>query len=203
MPSKDPRIDAYIAKAQPFAKPILRHLRAIVHEACPEVEETIKWGFPHFDHRGAMMCSMAAFKAHAVFGFWRGPQLVGPKSRNGEAMGDFGRLTSVDELPSKAKLKALVKAAMKLNESGVKRVARKKSAPKKPVVVPRDLAAALGNDPAARATFDGFPPSQRREYVEWITEAKTATTRERRLATAIEWLAEGKPRNWKYMKKPS
>jgi hypothetical protein len=200
MSSKDPRIDAYIAKSQPFAKPILRHLRAIVHEACPDVEETIKWGFPHFDHRGAILCSMASFKAHAVFGFWRGPQLVGAASRNGEAMGDFGRITSVEELPSRTKLKALVKRAMKLNESGVKRVVRKKAAPKKPVVVPRDLAAALDADAKARATFDAFPPSQRREYVEWITGAKAAATRERRLATAVEWMAEGKVRNWKYVK---
>jgi hypothetical protein len=191
MSSKDPRIDAYIAKSQPFAKPILRHLRAIVHEACPDVEETIKWGFPHFDHRGAILCSMASFKAHAVFGFWRGPQLVGAASRNGEAMGDFGRITSVEELPSRT---------MKLNESGVKRVVRKKAAPKKPVVVPRDLAAALDADAKARATFDAFPPSQRREYVEWITGAKAAATRERRLATAVEWMAEGKVRNWKYVK---
>jgi hypothetical protein len=196
---KDPRIDAYIAKAQPFAKPILKHLRAIVHEACPEVEETIKWSFPHFDYRGEMMCSMAAFKAHCAFGFWRGPQLVGPASRNGEAMGDFGRIASLDELPSKTRLKALVKAAMKLNEAGVKRVARKRGAPKPPAVVPKDLAAALANDAKARATFDAFPPSQRREYIDWITEAKTAATRERRLATTLEWLAEGKPRNWKYM----
>jgi hypothetical protein len=200
MPSKDRRIDAYIAKAQPFAQPILRHLRAIVHEACPEVEETIKWGFPHFDHRGAMMCSMAAFKQHAVFGFWRGPQLVGAASRNGEAMGDFGRITSMDDLPSRTRLKALVKQAMKLNEAGVKRVARKQAAPKKPVVPPPDLVAALDVDRRARATFAAFPPSQRREYVEWITEAKTAATRERRLATAVEWMSEGKPRNWKYMR---
>jgi len=200
MPSKDQRIDLYIGKAQPFAQPILRHLRALVHEACPEVEETIKWGFPHFDHRGAMLCSMAAFKAHAVFGFWRGPQLVGAASRNGEAMGDFGRLTSIAELPSRARLKALVKRAMKLNEAGVKRVARKKSAPKKPVVPPRDLVAALDADARARAVFAAFPPSQRREYVEWIREAKTAATRERRIATAVDWMSEGKPRNWKYIR---
>jgi uncharacterized protein YdeI (YjbR/CyaY-like superfamily) len=114
-------------------------------------------------------------------------------------MGDFGRIASLDELPSKTRLKALVKAAMKLNEAGVKRVARKRSAPKPPAVVPKDLAAALANEPKARATFDAFPPSHRREYIEWITDAKTAATRERRLATTLEWLAEGKPRNWKYM----
>lgn len=198
MPKKDPRIDAYIAKAQPFAKPILKHLRAVVHAACPEVQETVKWGFPHFDYRGAMLCSMASFKAHAVFGFWRGPELMGASSRDGRAMGDFGRLTSFDDLPSKAQLTALVKKAMKLTDSGVK-PARRTATKRPPLRVPKDLADALARDAKAKATFEGFPPSARREYVEWITEAKTAATREKRLATAIEWLAEGKHRNWKYM----
>jgi uncharacterized protein YdeI (YjbR/CyaY-like superfamily) len=198
MATKDPRIDAYIAKAQPFAKPILRHLRAVVHEACPDVEETIKWGVPHFQYRDGMMCGMAAFKAHCAFGFWRSKQVVGDSTRNAEAMGDFGRITAVEGLPARSRIKALVKAAMRLNESGVRRVPRKKTAPRKPAAVPRDLASALDGDAKAKATFDAFPPSQRREYIEWITEAKAAATRERRLATAIEWLAEGKRRHWKY-----
>jgi len=198
---KDPRIDAYIRNAQPFAKPILKHLRRLVHEACPETEETIKWGFPHFDHRGQMLCGMAAFKAHMSFGFWKGSQLLGASSKNAEAMGDFGRIASLDMLPSDARIKSLVKAAMKLNDDGVKRVVRKKAAPRKSAVVPRDLAAALATDAKAAATFEGFSPSHRREYIEWITEAKTEETRERRLATTLEWLAEGKPRNWKYMRR--
>lgn len=198
MAKKDPRIDAYIAKAQPFAQPILKHLRAVVHAACPAAEERIKWSHPHFDYHGAMMCSMASFKAHAVFGFWKGPQLLGAASQDSGAMGDFGRIESMADLPSKARLTQLIKAAMKLNEAGVKRVVRKKSAPKKPLPVPKDLADALSRDAKAKATFDGFSPSNRREYIEWITEAKAVATRERRLATTLEWLAEGKSRNWKY-----
>ncbi len=200
MPKKDPRVDAYIAKAQPFAKPILRHLRAVVHAACPEAEETIKWSHPHFDYRGSMMCSMASFKAHAVFGFWRGPQLLGAASRDSGAMGDFGRIESLDDLPSKAQLTKLIKAAMKLNAEGVKRTVTKRPTPRAALPMPRDLADALARDAKAKGTFDAFSPSHRREYIEWITEAKTAATRERRLATTLEWLAEGKARNWKYQR---
>lgn len=198
MASRDERIDAYIAKAQPFAVPILGHLRAIVHAACPEVEETIKWSFPNFMYRGSILCSMAAFKAHCAFGFWRGRQLAGVTDQHGAVMGDFGRIESMKDLPSKARLMALVKAAMRLNEAGVKRVPKKKAAARKPLPVPKDLAAALGRDAKAKRTFDAFAPSHRREYIEWITEAKTDATRERRLATTLEWLAEGKSRNWKY-----
>ena len=201
MATNDPRVDAYIAKSQAFAQPILRHLRAVVHEACPDVEEAMKWSFPHFDYRGAMMCSMAAFKQHCAFGFWRGAQLLGADSRNAEAMGDFGRITSLSELPSNARIRSLVKQAMELTDSGTANTARKKSpVAKKPVRVPNDLAAALAKHKTAAAAFAAFPPSQRREYVEWITEAKTAATRERRLLTAIEWLTDGKTRNWKYQK---
>ena len=201
MATNDPRVDAYIAKSQAFAQPILRHLRAVVHEACPDVEEAMKWSFPHFDYRGAMMCSMAAFKQHCAFGFWRGAQLLGADSRNAEAMGDFGRITSLSELPSNARIRSLVKQAMELTDSGTANTARKKSpVAKKPVRVPNDLAAALAKHKTAAAAFAAFPPSQRREYIEWITEAKTAATRERRLLTAIEWLTDGKTRNWKYQK---
>lgn len=202
MARTDARIDAYIEKAQPFAQPILRQLRAIVHEACPDVEETIKWGFPHFDYLGEMMCSMAAFKAHCAFGFWKGPQLVGAKSRNGEAMGDFGRVITMKDLPAKPALKALIKQAMRLNERGVKRVARKTPVPTKPLRIPRDFAAALEASKRASIHWDEFSPSARREYIEWITEAKAEATRERRLEQALEWIAQGKHRNWKYMSKP-
>ncbi len=198
MAARDPRIDAYIAKAQPFAQPILRHLRELVHTACPDAEETMKWSFPHFDYRGEMMCSMASFKAHCSFGFWKGPQLLGANSLNAGAMGDFGRITALGDLPSKARITALIKQAMKLNDSGVKRVVRKKSSPKPPLRVPADFTAALRGNAAAAAAFKDFSPSARREYVEWVTEAKAAATRERRLATAIGWIAEGKRRNWQY-----
>ncbi len=195
----DPRIDTYIAKSAPFARPILERLRTTVHAACPKVEETIKWGVPHFDYHGGMMAAMAAFKAHAVFGFWHGSVLLGASSKNAEAMGDFGRITDVKDLPSKAATIALIKQAMKLNETGYKRVPRK-PVKRTPLRVPKDLAAALASNKKAAATFEGFSPSNKREYLEWITEAKTDATRERRLEQAIVWMAEGKSRNWKYQK---
>ena len=199
MAKKDPRIDAYIARAQPFAQPILKHLRKVVHAACPEVEETMKWSFPHFDYRGEMMASMAAFKAHSAFGFWKGVLVVGSASKADEAMGHLGRITSLKDLPSDATLTRYIKKAMKLNEEGVKTPARERR-PAKPVAVPKDLTAALKKNKKAEAAFAAFSPSHQREYVEWITEARADETRRRRLTTAVEWIAEGKPRNWKYMK---
>lgn len=200
MATKDPRIDAYIAKAQPFARPVLRQLRAVVHAACPDVEEGMKWSFPHFLYGGGILCSMASFKAHCSFGFWQGAQVMGAASRNAEGMGDLGRLASVDDLPSKAQLTVLIKAAMRLRDQGVKRVVRKKAAPAKAIPVPPALTKALAANAAARATFDGFPPSHRKEYVMWIAVAKTDATRDRRIAQAVEWMAAGKHRNWRYAK---
>lgn len=199
--TRDPRIDAYIAKSADFAKPILKHLRAIVHTACQQVEETVKWGMPHFDHKG-MMCSMAAFKRHCSFGFWRGALIVKDRdNKDREAMGQFGRITSITDLPPKKVIATYVKAAMKLNDSGVKSTERATRKTRTSLPVPADLAAALKRNTKARKTFDTFSPSQRREYIEWLADAKAEDTRKRRLATTIEWLAEGKPRNWKYMKK--
>ena len=195
---KDPRIDAYIAKAAPYARPILERLRMLVHRGCPEVVETIKWGMPAFEYEGSL-CSMAAFKAHAVFGFWKG-KLVFVSALEKEAMGQFGRLKRLSDLPPDAKILAWVAKAAALNASGVK-LPRPLKHPKRPIPVPSDLKAGLAKNAKARKTFAGFPPSQQREYLEWITEAKGDATRARRLATAIEWLAEGKPRNWKYMAK--
>jgi uncharacterized protein YdeI (YjbR/CyaY-like superfamily) len=198
MAARDPRIDAYIAKSAEFARPILTHLREVVHAACPDVEETMKWSFPHFQYRG-MLCSMAAFKEHCAFGFWKSSLVLGEGAEADGAMGQFGRITTLKDLPSKKVLAGYIKKAMELNEAGVKSPTRSKpKAPRPEAVVPDDLAAALAASPAARATFDGFPPSHRREYVEWITEAKTSATRTRRLETAIQWMAEGKSRNWKY-----
>lgn len=198
MATRDPRIDAYIARSADFARPVLAHLRDVVHAACPGVEETMKWGAPHFMYRG-MLCGMSAFKAHCTFGFWRGRLIVEGNGRNAEAMGQFGRITALADLPSRTVLAGYVRAAMALNEQGVKSPTRSKRTPKPEAKVPRDLAAALGKNRKARATFEGFSPSRRREYIEWITEAKADATRERRLATTIEWLAEGKSRNWKYL----
>jgi uncharacterized protein YdeI (YjbR/CyaY-like superfamily) len=198
MPSHDPRIDAYIARAAPFAQPILEKLRAIVHEACPGVEETMKWSMPCFMHAGGILCSMAAFKQHVSFGFWKHALVMGEHVER-DGMGSFGKMASTRDLPPKKELLALVRKAARLNEQGVKVPVARKAAPKPPPVAPDDLAAALKKNKAAAATFKAFPPSQQREYIEWLSEAKRVETRSKRLAQAVEWLAEGKPRNWKYM----
>jgi uncharacterized protein YdeI (YjbR/CyaY-like superfamily) len=196
MGRKDPRVDAYIARSAGFAKPILKHLRAVVHQACPEVEETLKWSAPHFLYEG-MLCGMSAFKEHAAFGFWKGALILDGNGRNAEAMGQFGRITELSDLPSKKVMTRYIRKAMALNEAGVKSPTRP-GKPKKPLAVPADFQAALRKNRKAMAAYDGFSPSQRREYLEWITEAKRDETRQRRIGTAVEWLAEGKTRNWKY-----
>lgn len=200
MGTRDPRVDAYIARSADFARPILTRLRETVHEACPDVEETIKWGAPHFMYHG-MLGGMSAFKQHCAFGFWKGKLIVGDNDGNAaKAMGQFGRLRSVADLPPKRMMHRYIRQAMKLNEEGVKVPVQRKAAAPAPLVVPADLAAALRRNRRAKATFESFSPSHRREYVMWITEAKTDETRQRRLAQAVEWMAEGKPRNWKYIK---
>lgn len=198
MGTRDDRVDAYIAKSADFARPILTHLREVVHATCPEVEETMKWSFPHFMYKG-MLCSMAAFKEHCSFGFWKSSLIV-EKGRDDEnGMGQFGRITGQSDLPSKKVLSGYIKQAMKLNDAGVKSPTRSKPKTPKDVVVPDDLRIAIQKNTKALATFEKLSPSHKREYIEWITEAKTEATRNRRLGTAIEWMAEGKPRNWKYM----
>lgn len=197
MPTHNPAVDAYIAKSAKFAKPILTNLRDIVHAACPEVEETLKWSAPSFVYKG-ILCGMMAFKAHCVFGFWKSELVEKAAGKEGAAaIAACGRLTKVADLPSKKILAACIKAAMRFNEEGAK-VERPKK-PKKELVMPDYLTAALKKNKKAQATFEKFSPSNKREYVEWITDAKTEDTRLRRLQTAIEWMAEGKPRNWKYM----
>jgi len=194
--ARDPRIDAYIERAAPFARPILARVRELVHEACPDVEETMKWSMPTFMHAGGILCGMAAFKQHASFGYWKHALVVG-EGEPRDGMGSYGKMTSVDELPPKKTLLAHLRKAMKLNEDGVKSPVRK-AAPKPPPETPADLAAALGQNAAAQATFEAFPPSCRREYIDWIVEAKREETRAKRLAQAVEWMAGGKRRNWKY-----
>jgi uncharacterized protein YdeI (YjbR/CyaY-like superfamily) len=197
MGKKTDAVDAYIAKSGDFAKPIMNRLREVVHAACPDTEEEMKWSFPHFGYKG-MLCGMAAFKAHCTFGFWLSDKVAAAVGKDGAAaIEKCNRLTSVDDLPSKKTLSACIKAAMKLNDDGVKLSRPKK--PKTELVVPDDLKKALKASTKAQATFEGFSPSAKREYVDWITDAKTEETRQRRLATAIEWMSEGKPRNWKYM----
>lgn len=195
MGKKDPRVDAYIEKAADFAKPILRHLRKAVHAGCPDVQETVKWSMPHFDYKGPL-AGMAAFKAHCAFGFWKGSLIV-PGSK--EAMGQFGCITKIADLPKPEVLAGYVRKAVKLNDQKVK-VPRPLKHEKKDIPMPTDLAAALKKNAKARATYAGFRPSHQREYLEWITEAKTEETRRKRLDTAVEWMAEGKPRHWKYQK---
>jgi uncharacterized protein YdeI (YjbR/CyaY-like superfamily) len=194
----DPRIDSYIARQADFARPILERLRAAVHAACPAAEETIKWGMPHFTLGSQILAGMAAFKAHATFGFWRGKDVVGETGAERKAMGQFGRLTSLDDLPPRDVLEALIRKAAALAAAGPK--PRPKREPKPEAAVPPELQAALDANPAAKAQFDSFAPSCRREYVEWVAEAKRAETREKRAAQSAEWLAEGKRRNWKYEK---
>ena len=198
MGKRDPRVDAYIAKAASFAQPILVHLREVIHSASSDIDEDMKWSFPHFMHKG-MIAGMASFKGHCAFGFWKGSLIVDKAGQSTEAMGQFGRITSVKDLPSKKTLAGYVKQAIKLNAEGIPSPTRSKPKPKKtPLTVPKDLAAALKANKKALATFDGFPPSAQREYVDWITEAKTDATRARRLATAVDWMSEGKRRMWKY-----
>jgi len=201
MAARDPRIDAYISKAPEFAGPILTHLREVVHAACPDVEETLKWSMPSFVYAGSILCNMAAFKQHAAFGFWKGRLIVpGDGASNESAMGQFGRITKLSDLPSKKVLAGYIKQAMKLNEDGVKDPARIKPAKPRPAPpAPDDLLAALKKNKAAKATFDAFSPSCKREYVDWVVEAKRDETRQKRIAQAVEWMAEGKQRNWKYM----
>jgi len=195
--STDPRVDAYIARQADFARPILEHLRAAVHAACPDCAETLKWSSPTFMYKGEMLASMAAFKAHATFGFWKGSLVVGDTGEQRSAMGQFGRLASVGDLPAPQVLRDLIEKAMALTDAGTK-VRRPIKHPKPPAETPPDLAAALAANPAAGAAFEGFPPGCKRDYVEWLTEAKREETRAKRLAQAVEWMAEGKRRNWKY-----
>jgi len=194
--SRDPRIDSYIAKAQPFARPILDHVRTRVHTVLPEVEEAIKWSMPAYTVGGKIVLITAAFKAHLALNFWRGQELETSHSSVG-AMGQFGKIKSMAELPADAELDRLIREAADLATSAP--APRKaKHAPKPAPELHPDFAAALAKAPAAKATLDGFPPSAQRDYFEWIAEAKQDATRQKRIATAIEWLGEGKRRHWKY-----
>jgi uncharacterized protein YdeI (YjbR/CyaY-like superfamily) len=200
MPQRDPRIDKQIQSSAPYARPILTKLRQAVHAGCPDVVETLKWSRPSFEHQG-LLCGMAAFKAHCSFGFWKHALLVERAGAKAAAeLEALGRITDVSELPSQASLVRWVRLAAKLNEDGV-RAPQRKTKPKPPVAVPADLERAMGRNARARAFFATLSPSARREYVEWLTGAKQAETRERRLQTAVEWMAEGKERHWKYQRR--
>jgi uncharacterized protein YdeI (YjbR/CyaY-like superfamily) len=202
-PNYDPRVDGYIAKSAPFAQPILEHLRRLVHKAAPMVTETIKWGFPFFDYNGSV-CQMAAFKEHIGFGFWKQRQLIDPgkliKEEDGTA-GSFGKITSLSDLPSDEILIDFILQAIKLNEPGNKKpVVKKEIAPKAPIEMPVDFADLLAANPKALERYNKFSPSHKREYLEWIVDAKSDATRQKRLETAMGQIEEGKSKNWKYQR---
>ncbi len=204
MGSKDKRVDAYIAKSAEFAKPILKHLRSLVHEACPEVTETIKWGFPNFDYKG-VFCSMAAFKQHCSFGFWKASLMDDPKKilqpEDKGSMGNFDRITSLKDLPSDRVLIGFIKQAVKLNDEGVKRKVKVTPKGSKTISTPAYFQKELNKDKLANEVFKNFSYTNRKDYIDWFEEAKTDETRAKRIAQALEWIAEGKGRNWKYQKK--
>lgn len=208
MGTKDPRVDAYIARSAVFAKPILTHLREMIHTTCPAVEETMKWSFPHFMYKGTadrsarVLCSMASFKQHFAFGFWYAA--TGDSSRESEtgpAIGQYGRITALGDLPKDKALVQQIKDAVKVHDAGVKPRSSARPTGKKELEIPDYFTAALKKNKKALATFDGFNYSNKKEYVEWVVEAKSDETRKKRLETAIEWMSEGKSRNWKYMRK--
>jgi uncharacterized protein YdeI (YjbR/CyaY-like superfamily) len=211
MPKHDPRIDAYILKSAEFARPILEHIRALVHRACPGATETVKWGMPFFEYEGAILCNMAAFKQHCSLGFWKAPLMKDPNklfvSVGETSMGHFGKITSLKDLPSAKVLTAYIKEAAKLNEEGVKALPTRKIGKEpadrnaaKTLDVPADIQKAINKIKEAKKTFEAFSYSNKKDYVEWITEAKTDETRKKRLDTAVEWMSEGKTRHWKYKK---
>lgn len=208
MGKKDPRIDAYITKSADFAKPILKHFRQVIHKTCSDVEETVKWGMPYFDYKGGPLAHMAAFKAHCAIGFWkaslfRDNEALMAAAQSEEAMGHLGRITSLKDLPNDKELIRYIQEGMRLNELGIKLPSTKKSRQSAPVEVPDYITKALSKNAKARKTFENFSNSHRKEYVQWITEAKTEETRKKRQTKAIEWMSEGKSMNWKYEKKKS
>ncbi|MBI5402226.1 MAG: YdeI/OmpD-associated family protein [Ignavibacteriae bacterium] len=204
MRAKNKKIDAYIAKSADFAKPVLSHIRNLVHKACPKTREVIKWGFPHFDYKG-MMCSMAAFKHHCAFNFWKESLMNDSKKilkiKDKDSMGSLGQIKSKSDLPHDNIFISYIKEAMKLNDEGVKLTVKKKDTGKTELVIPDCFFKALKKNKKAQVSFEKFAYSHRKEYIMWITEAKTEETRNRRIETAVEWLSEGKSRNWKYEKK--
>ena len=199
----DPRIDAYIENAQPFAKPILIHLREIIHETCPEIEETWKWSFPHFMYKGKILCAFSAFKQHCGFGFWLEKEMNTMKelTKGAESTGMFtlGKIRNIDDLPSKVLLKTAIQEAMELTDMGV--TLKKAAAEKKETEVPQYFSDALNENADAKKVFENASPSFRKEYSMWITDAKTEATRNKRIEQALEWISAGKGRNWKYEKR--
>jgi uncharacterized protein YdeI (YjbR/CyaY-like superfamily) len=198
VPRTDPRVDTYIEKAAEFAQPILRHFRALVHKAEPKIEEAMKWSMPFFLHQG-IVCNMAAFKNHASINFWKGNLIFdGDTKKREEALGNFGKLTSVTQLPADRVMIGYIRKAVELNTKGVKKPAREKK-DKAELTVPAELASSLRKNKAASIAFDKFSYSHRKEYIDWISGAKREETRQKRVAQAVEWISRGKPQNWRYM----
>jgi uncharacterized protein YdeI (YjbR/CyaY-like superfamily) len=196
MGKKDPRIDAYISKAPEFARPILSHIRELIHAADPQIEESLKWSCPHFVHNG-IVCGMAAFKNHCGLNFWKGKLILASNGQK-EGMGHFGKITRLSDLPKDSELIRYIKEAVRLNEQGITPPSKSKSTAKKELVLPGYFTAALKKNKKALNTFQSFSHSHRKEYIEWITGAKREETRQKRISTALEWLSEGKPLNWRY-----
>ncbi|HRP57781.1 YdeI/OmpD-associated family protein [Agriterribacter sp.] len=204
MPVADKRIDVYILKAERFAQPVLNHLRELVHIACPGVQETMKWSFPHFEYNGSILCSMAAFKKHCAFGFWKASLMKDPHKlfelQERTAMGHLGRIESISDLPPNRILISYIKEAARLNKEGVKLPSGAK--PAATVAEASEyMIKVLKKNKKAWNNFEAFSPGQKKEYIEWITGAKTEPTRNKRLSDMLEWVEEGKIRNWKYLKK--
>lgn len=200
---KNPQVDAYIKNAAPFSQPIMKHLRELVHKVCPDVEENIKWGVPSFEYKG-LWCGFASFKEHCTFGFWKAGIMKNAKDFQSEekrgSMGNLGRLTNIKDLPSDKLIISWLKESMLLNEKGIKVPKDVTKHPKKVITTPDWFIEAVKKNKKAWATFDNASASFKKEYVEWVTDAKTEETRNKRLQQSIEWMAEGKHRNWKYMK---
>ncbi len=200
--AKNAVVDAYIARAPQFARAVIEHFRDIVHETCPEVEEGMKWGRPAFLREGRLMALVGAFQAHCAVAFWHPEmnRILKEEGRLGEeGMGSLGKVRGVKDLPAKKDLARYLREAWRLAAEAPAGAARRKgTAPKKPIEAPEDFAAALEKNAAAKRAFGSFAPGQQREYIEWILEAKRDETRRKRIATAVEWLAEGKRRNWRY-----
>ena len=205
MATKEKKVDAYIAKSADFAKPILNHIRELVHKACPDVEEKMKWSMPFFDYKGEMLCHIASFKQHAVMGFWKASLMkdavLMENAKAETAMGHLGKITSLKDMPSDKKITGWIKEAMELNDKGIKLPAKPKPAAGKEIAVPDYFTKALAKNKKAKQVFENYAYSHKKEYLMWITEAKTEETRSKRIATALEWMAEGKSRLWKYEKK--
>lgn len=199
----NPAVDAYIAESEDFAKPILEHLRQIIHDTCPEVQEVVKWGYPHFDYKGDMMCILGSFKNHCSFSLYKAALMSDPNIiasvKAGQKMGYMNKLKSLSDLPAKKVLVGYIKEAMSLNEKGIKKERPKSNKPKV-LDVPDYLDAALAANKKTKAVFESKSDSFRKEYITWITDAKTEATRQKRMDQALEWIAEGKGRFWQYSK---